>query len=362
MGIIVRECIKKVKPYTPGKPIEEVQRELGLKDVVKLASNENALGPSPKALRAVAARLRGINRYPDASSFYLKRDLARYLGVGEDNLFIGNGSDEVIALAAKAFVGEGDEVVITQPTFLIYEIVSRLANAKIRYVPAKDFRYDLRAMKNAIGRKTRMVFIANPDNPMGTYVTKDELEEFFDGLPREVIIFLDEAYFEFAQEAPDYPNGLGYIDSRNVIVARTFSKAYGLSGLRIGYGVSKASLAGCLEKVREPFNVNILAQEAARAALKDASFLNRTLTHVRKERAFLYRALGRMDIRYIESATNFILIDAGMDSTVVFKKLLKKGVIVRDMKSWGFDTFIRVTVGTRAEDKRFIGALKGIVR
>ena len=363
MKIPVRENIKSVKPYVPGKPIEETERELGLKGVIKLASNENCLGPSPKALEAVRKNIDKANRYPDASSFYLKKRMARFLGMKEENLIFGNGSDEVIVLAAKAFAGDGDEVVIAKPSFLIYEIAAQVQNAFIRHVPlTKGLRYDLGAMKAAITDKTRIVFIANPDNPTGTYVTRKELDSFFDGLPEGIIVFLDEAYFEFATCAfKDYPNGLDYLNRPGVIVARSFSKAYGLAGLRVGYGISDPEIINYMERVREPFNVNILAQAAALAALDDKAFLAKTLAHVEREKKFLYSEFRRMGLKYVESATNFILVDAGEETKAVFNKLLKEGVIVRDMKAWGLDTFIRVTVGTRPENLKFVKALEKVL-
>ncbi|MFA5146407.1 MAG: histidinol-phosphate transaminase [Candidatus Omnitrophota bacterium] len=361
MKNLVRKNILGVKPYVPGKPIEEVERELGLKDVIKLASNESCLGPSPRALAAVRKNLGKINRYPDASSFYLKERTAKFLGVKPDNLVFGNGSDEIICLALRVFAGEGDEVIIARPTFLIYEIASQIQNATAKFVPlTADFRYDLNAMKRAVTAKTKIIFIANPDNPTGTYVTKAELDEFFDGLPDKVVVFLDEAYFEFADHGrKDYPNGLDYIKRPNVIVSRSFSKAYGLAGLRVGYGVANPGIISYIERVREPFNVNILAQAGALAALDDAAFLKRKLAHVAKEKEFLYSAFGSMGLRYVPSATNFILVDVKKDCKTVFGGLLKRGVIVRDMKAWGMDTFIRVTVGTRAENRKFIKALRG---
>lgn len=362
MKRLVRQNILNVKNYVPGKPIEEVQREEGLKEVVKLASNENCFGPSPKALAAIKRALKRINRYPDSSCFYLRKSLARFLGVGEDNLIFGNGSDEVISLAIRTFVNEGDEVVIAKPTFLIYEIVSQIQNARIKSVPlAGGFKHDLKAMKNEVGPKTKMVFIANPDNPTGSYVTRAELESFFKGLPDSVIVFLDEAYFEFAADGfKDYPNGIDYLDRPGLIVARSFSKAYGLAGIRIGYGISNPEAIGYMERTREPFNVNLLAQVAAEAALSDKAFLKKTLSHVAREKKFLYSAFRKMDLDYVESATNFIIVDVKRDCKKVFTALLKKGIIVRDMKAWGFDTFIRVTIGTRKENRKFVEALKKV--
>ena len=360
---LVRKNIFDVKQYIPGKPIEEVERELGLKDVVKMASNENCLGASPKAMEAIRKNIGKVNRYPDSSMFYLKKKLSRELGVKEDNLILGNGSDEIIVLAIKTFLNDNDEVIIAKPTFLIYEIASQVQNAKINFVPlTSDFKYDLAAMSRALTSKTKIIFIANPDNPTGSYVSKNELNNFLEELPRDIIIFLDEAYFEFADYTfSDYPNGIDYLSKHNVIVARTFSKAYGLAGLRIGYGISDPEIINYMERVREPFNVNLLAQAAALAALDDKAFLKKTLKYVAAEKKFLYAAFRKMGLKYVESATNFILVDVKKDCRQVFGMLLKKGVIVRDMKGWGMDTFIRVTAGTRTENKKFIEALTEVL-
>ncbi|MDD5428260.1 MAG: histidinol-phosphate transaminase [Candidatus Omnitrophica bacterium] len=365
MKNLVKPNILKVKKYVPGKPVEEVERELGLKNVVKLASNENCFGPSPLAVAAIRKALRGINRYPDSSSFYLKKKLAASLGLAEDGLVFGNGSDEIICMAIKAFVSDGDEVVIAKPTFLIYEIASSLQNADIKIVPmTQDFKYDLKEMKKAITPRTKMVFIANPDNPTGTYVTKKELDEFLQGLPEKLIIFLDEAYFEFASYSfKDYPNGMDYLASRpGMILARTFSKVYGLAGLRIGYAIANPEAISYMERVREPFNINILAQVGALAALDDKAFLKKTLAHVETEREYLYSAFRKMGLEYVRSATNFMIVNVGRDCKEVFSALLKEGFIVRDMKAWGLDTFIRVTVGTKPENRRFITALKKVLK
>lgn len=359
----VRKNILKVKQYVPGKPIEEVQRELGLKEVIKLASNENCLGPSPKAVAAIRRSVTEINRYPDAAAFGLRKKVSGMLKVSPDRLIFGNGSDEIIGMAARAFVGDGGEVVIAKPTFLIYEIASQIQNADIRFVPLrKDLRHDLRAMRAAVTGRTKIVFIANPDNPTGTYVTREELDEFLDGLPDSVIVFLDEAYFEFAAaSASDYPNGLEYLDRPNVIVSRSFSKAYGLAGIRVGYGVSSAETIGYMERTREPFNVNLLAQAAAEAAIDDRAFLKRTISLSLKEKDYLYSEFCNMGVDYIRSATNFVLADMKKDCKDVFSALLKRGVIVRDMKAWGMDTYIRVTIGTHLENVKFIKALKGVL-
>jgi histidinol-phosphate aminotransferase len=364
MKNLVRQNILSVKNYVPGKPIEEVEREFGIKNVIKLASNENCFGPSPLAVAAIRKSLRKINRYPDSASFYLKKKLAGVLGVAENSLIFGNGSDEIITLVIKTFLGEGDEVVITRPTFLIYEIAAHLQGAKIKIVPmTKELKYDLKEMKKAITPNTKLVVIANPDNPTGTYVTKKEFDEFLQGLPEKLLIFLDEAYFEFAKYSfKDYPDGLDYLKNPRIILARTFSKAYGLAGLRIGYGISSAEIVNYMERVREPFNINILAQVAALAALDDKAFMKKTIAHVEMEREFLYSAFRKMGLEYVRSATNFVIVNVGKDCKVVFNDLLKEGVIVRDMKAWGLDNFIRVTVGTKAENRKFITALKKVIK
>jgi len=361
---MVRSNLLNVKNYVPGKPIEEVERELGLKDVIKLASNENCFGPSPMAIDAIRRSLKTINRYPDSASFYLRKKLASMLGVREDNLIFGNGSDEVICMAIRAFVESGDEVIIAKSTFLIYEIASQVQNAKIKTVPMTgELKYDLKEMKKAITPVTKLVFIANPDNPTGTYITKKELDEFLHGLPENLIVFLDEAYFEFANYSfKDYPNGLDYLKRPGLIVARTFSKVFGLAGLRIGYGVASPEVISYMERVREPFNINILAQVAAAAALDDKVFIKKTIAHVEMEREFLYAAFRKLGLEYHRSATNFVVVNVAKDCKIVFNDLMKEGIIVRDMKAWGLDTFIRVTIGTKVENRRFITALKKVLK
>lgn len=356
--MLVKKYLSQICPYKPGKPIEELQRELGLKDVVKLASNENPLGPSPMALAAIRNALHDINRYPDGGSFNLRQKLAQHLGVNESNLVIGNGSDEIILLALRAVLNRGDEVIVAKPTFLMYEITSKIEGARIVEVPMKDFHYDLKTMKDKVKNRTRLVFIANPDNPVGTYVRLKDVEEFMDGLPEDVLVFFDEAYYEFASREKDYPDTLKYLGNRNIIITRTFSKAYGLAGLRIGYAIADAKLITYLDRVRQPFNVNSLAQKAACAALCDSEFLEKTKKMVVSGKEYLYRKFDELGLKAIHSATNFILIDVKTDANALYKKMLSLGVIVRSMAEWNMDTFIRVTVGTPKENERFIRALK----
>ncbi len=361
MSKLANKRLLKIKTYKPGKPIEEVKRELGLKSVIKLASNENALPPSRRVLSSIFREARNINRYPDSGCFYLKRELARRFRLGPDNFIIGNGSDEVITFAMRAFLNRGQEAVIAKPTFLIYQIVARIEGVGVKYVPLKGYRYDLDSMKDAVTKKTKIIFIANPDNPTGTYVTKEELDRFMSGLRKDIIVFFDEAYYEFAKDLRDYPKTLKFLKAgRNVIITRSFSKIYSLAGLRVGYGIADKDLIKTMNKVREPFNVNSLAQAAARAALKDKSFIIKTRRLVEEGKDLIYEELERMGIPYVPSVTNFILFDFGKEATRIYNKLLKKGVIVRNMKGWGLSGFLRVTIGTMKENRRFVKALEEV--
>ncbi len=353
--------IFKIKPYVPGKPIDEVRRELGLKSVIKLASNENPYPPSPKALAAINLAGREVNRYPDGGCFMLRRALAKKLKINEDQLIFGNGSDEIIVLAAKAFAAKGDDIIIAKPSFLIYEIASTLSGARLHQVPLKDFRYDLQAMKAKVNARTKIIFIGNPDNPAGTYVTARQTEDFLRSVPKRTLVFFDEAYFEYVQ-AKDYPDTLDLMKKYpNVMTTRTFSKMYALAGLRVGYGVARREIIDILNRLREPFNVNSMAQAAAVAVLGDEAYYRNIAKDVNEQRQFLCRSLERMGIAFEESFTNFILVHVGGDGSLVAASLLKKGVIIRDMAAWGLKGYIRVTIGSASENKRFIKTLKEIL-
>jgi len=357
---LVRKPVLKVSPYKPGKPIDEVKREYNLKKVYKMASNENALGPSPKAVAAIKKGIQDINRYPDGNCFYLKNALAKKYKLRPDNIIVGNGSDELIVLALRAFVNSGDEVIIAEPTFLVYKIASTIAGAKIVAVPLNSLRYDLAAMKKKITSKTKIVFIANPDNPTGTYLSKREVESFLKGLPKHVIVFFDEAYYEYV-DAKDYPDTMRYIKRGNIILSRSFSKAYGLGGLRVGWAAASGEITGFLNQVREPFNVNMPAQLGAVAALSDKTHIRKSQRLARKGKEFLYREFKKMKLFYVPSVANFVLLNVGSGSLDIYKKLLRNGIIVRDMTAWGLKNFIRVTVGTQKENRLFISCLKKIM-
>ena len=347
-------------PYIAGKPIEETKRQLGLKEVIKLASNENPLGTSPKAIEAIRKNLSEINRYPDAQSFYLKRKLAKFYNLSALNFVLGNGSDELIDIIIKTFVEDDENIITADTTFLEYKIISQVNSRKVITVPLRYFKYDLQALKKKIDSKTKAIFISNPNNPTGTYVTRLEIEDFIRDLPEHVLLVLDEAYDAFI-DVNDFPCSLNYIKNQNVIVLKTFSKAYGLAGLRIGYCIAKAEFSTYMERVRQPFNVNFLAQRAATAALEDKKFLLKTRKVILEGKNYLYDALSRLGIAYVPSLANFILIDAGKDGAILFKDMLKYGVIVRDMKQYGLKNFIRVTIGTKKEKERFIKVLKKVI-
>lgn len=357
-----KEHIQSIRPYEPGKPIKELERELGLHGVLKLASNENPLGPSRKALRAVRRALREIHLYPESKCPTLVKRLAEELGVGEHQLIIGNGSNEIIELLARGFLKEGDEVLSSDSTFLVYPILSQACGARYVSVPMKNYRYDLEAILEAVTSRTRIIFIANPNNPTGTYVTAKEIEDFLARVPRDVIVCIDEAYVDFV-EAQDFPYMLFQVKTEkpNLILLRTFSKSYGLAGLRVGYGVAAPEMIQYLHKIRQPFNVNHLAQVAAAAALDDRFFLWRTKWLVTHGRRFLYKRFKRLGLEHLPSQANFVLVNTGLDADFVFQSLLKEGIIIRSMKAYGLPTWIRVTVGRRSQNSHFCRRLKALL-
>ncbi len=355
---LVRPNIRDLKPYEPGKPIEEVQREFGLKAIVKMASNENPLGPSPLAVEAIKENLNRINLYPDGGGYYLKKRLACSLGVGEEQIILGNGSDEIIRMVVETFLNEGEEVVIAEPSFIIYQMAVKIANGKCQLVSLNNYQHDMESMARAIGERTKLIFVANPNNPTGTMVTKSEMESFLAKVPEGVITVFDEAYFEYI-ERDDFPETIKYIkEGAGIICLRTFSKIYGLAGLRIGYGISQPEIVTEMNRVRQPFNTNFLAQVAAMSALDDDEHLKKSREVNRAGKDFLYRELEKRKISYIPSEANFILIEVE-DGARAASALLKKGIIVRDMSCYNLPNFIRVTIGTGEQNKKFIEELDG---
>jgi histidinol-phosphate aminotransferase len=353
-----RRHIPAIMAYPPGKPIEEVQREYGLDSVIKLASNENPLGPSPLAVRAMQEVASEMHLYPDGNGFYLKEALSKKHGFAPERIMLGNGTNELLDLIVLGYVGPTENIVISQYDFIGYRLSALKVNASVREAPLKDWRVDVKALAKTIDSKTRLVCIANPSNPVGTIVKKRELEWLLGNIPEKTLLLMDEAYFEYAND-PDYPDAMQYVDKYpNLIVTRTFSKAYGLAGLRIGYGIADPDIVMNIDRVRAPFNTNRISQAAAIAALKDKSFLAKAVKTNASGRKTIEEALDKLQLNRVPSQTNFILFDAGRPGAEVMQSLLKQGVIVRPMGGYGLPRHLRVTIGLPAENRRFIASLK----
>ncbi len=356
--ISVSENIRNISPYVPGKPIEELERELGISGSIKLASNENPLGPSPKATAAIKKAVEGLNRYPDGSGFHLSQALAKKYEVDSSRIVLGNGSNELIELAVRTFVQPGDEVISAEPSFVVYRMITQAAGGMNVIVPCKDMRHDLDAMADRITQKTKIVFIANPNNPTGTMNTKAEMDRFMERVPDHVIVAVDEAYFEYVTHA-DYPDSVDYLKAgKDVLALRTFSKIYGLAGLRIGYGITTAGIAELMNKVRQPFNTNSLAQVGALAALADRKHVEKTIAINNEGKQYLYQSFQQLGVSYIPTETNFILFETRLDGRELYDALLKQGVIIRPMGG----KRLRVTIGLPEENKRFVAELEKIVK
>lgn len=360
----VAENITRLIPYIPGKPIEEVERELGITNIVKLASNENSLGPAPKAIAVVQNLAAKMHIYPDAGSNDLRMAVAAHLSVMPENLVFGNGSDDIIHLLGVTLLSAGDEIIQADPSFVRYAAAGILNNAVCHLVPlTADFTHDLDAMAACINSRTRIVFIANPNNPTATIVDRDQLQRFLDSIPPAVVVVMDEAYYEYAAGAPEYPDSLAYVrEGRNVVVLRTFSKAYGLAGHRIGFGVMRPEIAGWLNRAREPFNVNYMAQAAAMAALGDTEHIDRTIQMNEQGKRQMFAAFAELGLTCHPTYGNFVWLDTGRNAKSVYQSLLERGVIVRVSDSFRAPTYMRVTIGTQQENSRFLEALREILR
>lgn len=358
-----RPFVARLSTYQPGRPIEEVARELGFDpaEVIKLASNENALGPSPKALAAMQKTAAKMHLYPDGDSFYLKQALAKKLGVKEGQLFFGHGSNEILALLGHVYLEKGTNIVASQQAFVVYKLVAALYEAETIEVPMKNFTHDLDAMRAAITPQTRLVFVANPNNPTGTVVDNASLDRFIASLPPHVVCVLDEAYIEL-MPTETRPDAIGHVKSgKPVFVLRTFSKAYGLAGLRIGYAIAPEEGVALLHRVRQPFNVNAMAQAAALAALEDDEFVAKTRQMTLDGLAYLAREFKRLRLEHVPSAANFVLVKTGRGREVC-AALQRRKVIVRPVDPYGLPDFIRVTVGTKAENEAFIRELEYLMQ
>jgi histidinol-phosphate aminotransferase len=352
---LIRGCIRQIPPYIPGKPIEEVERELGLSGVIKMASNENPLGPSNEVRQAVIQALDRIALYPDANTYYFKEALANDLKVTSDHLLVGNGLDDVNRILGETFLKPSDEVIIPQPTFSQYEIVTLLLGAKPVLVRGADgLNHDLNAMREAITKRTKLIYICNPNNPTGTIIKKESLLEFLQSLPRNLLVVLDEAYADFADD-PEFPRGIDLLKEGidNIIVYHTFSKIHGMAGLRLGYAVAVPELIAQMRRVKDPFNVNSAAQAAGLAALNSKKHVMLSKELVLMGRRQFYRELDEMGLTYLPTQANFILIDCQRDSESIYQYLLQNGVIVRCTHSFGLPNHIRVTFGTTEQNERF---------
>jgi histidinol-phosphate aminotransferase len=359
---LTRKGIKELIPYPPGKPIEELERELGITGSIKLASNENPLGPSPEAVKAVLEHVNGLNRYPDGSGYYLKSKLGVKFGLPLDQLIIGNGSNEIIELIIRTFLSVDDEVIQAFPTFLVYDKMVKGAGGKMISIPLANLKIDLDAVRKAVTPRTKIIFINNPNNPTGSILNKKELTNFFDALPGDILVVLDEAYIEFVND-PGVAQGIDLLPSFPLmVVLRTFSKLYGLAGLRIGYGFSSREVIDYMNRVRQPFNVNTLAQAAATAALDDETFVSRTLKLVKDGLSYLYDQLQEMGLETIPTETNFFLVKMPVPAKEVYEKMLREGVIIRAMDSYDLEQYIRVNVGLPEENERFIATLKKVLK
>jgi histidinol-phosphate aminotransferase len=357
--------IETLTPYIPGKPIEETERELGISGVIKLASNENPFGPSPRAMRAIAEGLPKLHLYPDGSSYYLKRRIAEFLGVAPERIVPGSGSNEVIELLIRTFMTDADEVLLCQGSFLMYKVATQAHGRRFVEAPMKDCHYDLEAMADRVNERTRLIFLANPDNPTGTWFGRSAFERFIEAVSRknrDALVVMDEAYFEYVTAA-DYPDSLPYQrDYPNLVTLRTFSKIYGLAGLRLGYGVLSEKLAGYMNRVRMPFNVTAVAQVGGLAALDDQEHVKKTRELCATEIKFATAGLEKLGVRVLPSQANFVFVDLGRPSGPVYQSVLRKGVIVRPIPNYGFPNAVRITVGTRAENERMIGALGEVLK
>jgi histidinol-phosphate aminotransferase len=358
-----RKNVALIKPYIPGKPIEEVRRELNIKvKIIKLASNENPLGTSKLVIKALRKAVKEIFRYPDDGCYALGKKLAEYVGVNPNQLIFGNGSVEIIDFIIKSYVAPGDHVVLAEKSFIMFKIAATTADAKMTEVPLKNYTHNLEAMAEAITPLTKVVYIANPNNPTGTMVAHDELVSFIKRVPESCVIVLDEAYSEYISRS-DFPKSIELLKQySNLIILRTFSKIYGLAGLRIGYGIAHSDLIASIGKARLPFNVGLLSQIGAMAALDDINYVEQSRKVNDAGKKFLYQQFDKMKMPYVPSEGNFIMIDPKIDSTEVFTRLQKRGVIVRPVKNYGMPTELRVTIGSERQNKKFVSSLKKVLK
>jgi len=358
-----RPAIRAMQPYQPGKPVEELERELGVRDAIKMASNENPRGPAAGVRAAVAEAAFDLSRYPDGNGFRLKRRLAQTLGVEPSQLTLGNGSNDVLELLARVFVGPDDEGIVDAHCFVVYPLAIAAAGGKLVRTPSRHWGHDLDAMLEALTERTRIIFVANPNNPTATWHGRAAIERFLASVPADVLVVLDEAYFEYARAAvADYPDGLELLERfPNLVVTRTFSKIHGLAGLRVGYAVSHPAIADLVNRLRQPFNVSTVAQAGAEAALAETAYIEESIRLNTAGLEQLTASMRARGIAFIPSAANFLTIDVGEDAAGVYEALLREGVIVRPLRGYEMPRHLRVTTGTEAENARFVAALDRVL-
>lgn len=359
---LANKGVQELHPYQPGKPISELERELGISNIVKLASNENPIGISAKAKVAMEKEFADLARYPDANGYYLKAKLAERMGVGINQITLGNGSNDVLELIARVFVAPEHEVIFSQHAFVVYPIVTQAIGAKKVVIPAKDWGHDLEATAAAITPNTRMIFIANPNNPTGTWVNKTDLKAFMDKVPQDVIVVVDEAYYEYVEDS-EYPQTIPWIkEYPNLVVTRTFSKAYGLAGVRAGYAVANEEITGLINRPRQPFNMNSLALAAAEAVLDDHAYLQKALDVNKSGMQQLISAFDEMGYDFIPSVTNFITVDMKQAAGPLYQQMLEQGVIVRPVANYEMPNHLRISIGLEEENAKFIRVLREMTK
>lgn len=360
---LFRKKLANLKPYVPGKPIEQVQKEYGIDEVIKLASNENQLGPSPKAVEAVKREAENINMYPDPGAMELRKAIAEKYGVEVDNIVVGNGGEHILEVIAHTFIDEGDEIIEADTTFTILGIAVELLGGKRVKVPIDGYKQDLKGFVENISHRTKLIYVCNPNNPLGNVVPKEEVEYLVENIPEDVVIVFDEAYYDFAKVNPDYPETTDYLKKKpNIIILRTFSKVTGIAGVRVGFVITSKEIATEMSKVKGTFYVNRLAQAAAIGALQDEEHIKKTVELNYKSLGMMEEAFDEMGLEYVKSNANFIFVNVNKDSKMVSEELLKKGIIVKAGDIWGWDTWLRVSTGTIEQTEKFLAALKEVLK
>ena len=358
---LAQSGLQNLAPYKPGKPIEELERETGNRDLVKLASNENPLGPPDRVLAAISGEHGNLSRYPDGGAFYLKQKLSERLNVAPEMITLGNGSNDVLEMLARAFLGPGTEAIVSQHCFVVYPLLTKALGADLVEIQTRDYQPDLDSTLKSVTERTRMIFLANPNNPTGTWVSKKEIISFMNNLPSSILVVLDEAYYEYVN-SQDYPDGIELQrDYENLVVTRTFSKAYGLAGLRIGYSVSNPEIADLMNRIRQPFNVNSLSLVAASLALDEMDFLGESIAINNEGMKVLEQTFSLLDLQYIPSAGNFLTVDLDQNALPIYKSLLQKGIIVRPIEVYGLPNHLRVSIGLPHQNERFSVALSEVL-